>query len=158
MNPYAKWIEGKDPLVVLTETPVKISALLQRIGMKNLDRTYAPGKWNVRQIMTHLAQCELIFGARFRQAVTQDDYVVQPFDQDQFMAREPEGDDAAAIHAYSAMRLWNLALYRSFTAEARARKFRHPERGEMTVQLMLEMVAGHDLNHLAQLEAIAAGK
>jgi uncharacterized damage-inducible protein DinB len=158
MNPYAKWIEGKDALAALTETPVKIGTLLQQIGMNGWDRTYAPGKWNVRQIMTHLAQCELIFGARFRQAVTQDDYVVQPFDQDQFMTREPLENDAVVIQAYESLRLWNLALYRSFTAEERARQLTHPERGAMTVQQMLEMVAGHDLNHLAQLEAIAAGK
>ena len=158
MNPYAKWIEGKDALVVLAETPLKISGLLEQIGMDGWDLSYAPGKWNVRQIMTHLAQCEMIFGARFRQALAQDDYVVQPFDQDQFMAREPLGDDAVTRHAFGAMRMWNLALFRSFTAEERARKLTHPERGAMTVQLMLEMVGGHDLNHLAQLEAIAAGK
>ena len=31
----------------------------------------------------------------------------------------------------------------------------HPERGEMTFRDLIETIAGHDLNHLAQLEAIA---
>jgi len=34
----------------------------------------------------------------------------------------------------------------------------HPERGTMTFKVLLETMAGHDLNHLRQLEAIAAAK
>jgi hypothetical protein len=35
------------------------------------------------------------------------------------------------------------------------RELLHPERGEMTLRVLIETIAGHDLNHLAQLEAIA---
>jgi hypothetical protein len=31
----------------------------------------------------------------------------------------------------------------------------HPERGTMTFQVLIETMAGHDLNHLGQMEAIA---
>jgi hypothetical protein len=33
----------------------------------------------------------------------------------------------------------------------------HPERGEMTFRVVVETMAGHDLNHLAQLDRILAG-
>ena len=33
----------------------------------------------------------------------------------------------------------------------------HPERGTMTFQTLLETMAGHDLNHLQQLETLAKG-
>jgi len=32
----------------------------------------------------------------------------------------------------------------------------HPERGEMTFKTVVETMAGHDINHLGQLERIAA--
>jgi hypothetical protein len=32
----------------------------------------------------------------------------------------------------------------------------HPERGEETVEMMITFLAGHDLNHIAQLEQIRA--
>ena len=32
----------------------------------------------------------------------------------------------------------------------------HPERGTMTFQTIVETMAGHDLNHLAQLKHIAS--
>jgi hypothetical protein len=31
----------------------------------------------------------------------------------------------------------------------------HPERGQMTFRLLIETMAGHDLNHLKQIESIA---
>jgi hypothetical protein len=33
----------------------------------------------------------------------------------------------------------------------------HPERGEMTFDTIVETMAGHDLNHVKQLEEIASG-
>ena len=46
-------------------------------------------------------------------------------------------------------------LLRSVAPEAMTKQLLHPERGEMTLRVLIETMAGHDLNHLAQLEAIA---
>jgi uncharacterized damage-inducible protein DinB len=158
MNPYAKWIEGKDTLTVLSETPARIRELAKRLGAAGLNEPYAPGKWTVRQILLHLAQCEMVFSARFRHALTLDDYVIQPFDQDEWMQREATPDDDSALEAFCAMRQLNLSFWRTLSPEELQRALTHPERGRMNVQVMLETVAGHDLNHLEQLEAVAAGR
>ena len=55
----------------------------------------APGKWTVAEILVHLAQTEIIVQGRFRYALATDSYVVQPFDQDRFMAVEPAADGDA---------------------------------------------------------------
>ena len=39
---------------------------------------------------------------------------------------------------------------------AAGRKVTHPVRGTMTFATLLETIAGHDLNHLAQMRQIAA--
>jgi uncharacterized damage-inducible protein DinB len=156
MNPYREQLGDRDPLGVLSETPWRVRALAERIGAAGLDRSYAPGKWTARQVLAHLAQVEMMFGTRFRQAVTLERYTVQTFDQDGWMAREPLPDAATIINALCGMREWNLAFFRSLSPEERARTFSHPERGTQSVAWMLELLAGHDLNHLAQLEVIAA--
>jgi hypothetical protein len=56
---------------------------------------------------------------------------------------------------FSCVRQWNLMLLRSVAPEAMTKQLLHPERGEMTLRVLIETMAGHDLNHLAQLEAIA---
>jgi uncharacterized damage-inducible protein DinB len=158
MNPYSKWIEGQDAMTVVAETPGRMRELCARVGTEGMNRPWAPGKWTVRQIVSHLAQCEMIFGTRFRQAVTLDEYVIQPFDQDQWMAREPVPDDDRALEAFCAMREWNVEFWRGLTQTDWARRLNHPERGVMTVRELLEIVAGHDLNHLAQLETVVSGR
>ncbi|MFN7945453.1 MAG: DinB family protein [Blastocatellia bacterium] len=158
MNPYSRWIEGKDAMKVVAETAGRVRELCARIGTEGMSQPWAPGKWTIRQIVSHLAQCEMIFGSRFRQAVTPDDYVVQLFDQDQLMAREPVPDDDQALDAFCAMREWNLTFWRSLNEEDWARRMKHPERGEVTVRELLETMAGHDLNHLEQLVSASAGR
>ena len=36
------------------------------------------------------------------------------------------------------------------------KKLTHPERGDMTLRTVIEIMGGHDLNHLNQLETAAA--
>jgi hypothetical protein len=105
--------------------------------------------------LCHLADCELVFSFRIRQALAQDHHVIQPFDQE-IWARNYEGyDTQAAMMTFSCVRQWNLMLLRSVPPEAMKKELHHPERGEMTLRVLIETIAGHDLNHLAQLEAIA---
>jgi hypothetical protein len=118
-------------------------------------RSYAPGKWTAAQLFLHLAQTELAFCVRLRMALSSDAYVVQPFDQDAWMRREPPLGGMEACTAYVALRQFNLPLYRSLTSEDQARVFQHPERGEMHVAWILELLAGHELHHLAHIETIA---
>jgi len=92
---------------------------------------------------------------RLRMALTQDDFTFQPYDQDKWIGREPAGATGPlALAAFVAMRAVELPLFRSLTPADRTRACRHPERGRMTVETVLRTLAGHDLNHLAQLEQI----
>src|SRR5512144_760552 len=66
MNPYAKYLEGRDPLTVAAATPAKIVALIRRLGPRQLDERPAPGKWSIREIISHLADTELVMCCRAR--------------------------------------------------------------------------------------------
>ena len=96
-----------------------------------------------------------MFSYRIRQALAEDHHVIQPFDQELF-AQNYDGYDAqAAMMTFSCVRQWNLMLLRSVLAW-RAQQAHHASgTGEMNFAELIETIAGHDLNHLAQLEAIA---
>ena len=53
------------------------------------------------------------------------------------------------------LRAFNLALLKSLKPEMLGRYGMHSERGKETVAHTIRMVAGHDLNHLGQVERIA---
>jgi hypothetical protein len=120
-----------------------------------LERSYAPGKWTGAQLLVHLAQAELALTVRARMALTQPGYLAQPFDQDKWMEKEGSTDGATALAAYLAMRQLNLELFGRLSAVDRAATFKHPEHGDLTVQWLLEMIAGHELHHVPHFEAIA---
>ena len=87
--------------------------------------------------------------------MAQDHHVIQPFDQEIWAANYAGYDAQAAMMTFSCVRQWNLMLLRSVPAGRDVKTLLHPERGEMTFRELIETIAGHDLNHLAQLEAIA---
>jgi uncharacterized damage-inducible protein DinB len=129
--------------------------VVKRTTPEAVDRNPAPGKWSIRQILCHLADCELVFGVRMRQALAEPHHVIQPFDQDAWARRySSELTADAALDLFRAARNWNLALLKTVTADDSSKRLTHPERGQMTFQTLLETMAGHDLNHLAQLERI----
>jgi hypothetical protein len=156
VNPYAAHVGDRDPLDVIAETPRRLAELLETIGAARLTVAPAPGKWSARDILAHLADTEIAIGFRLRQTLAQDHHVIQPFDQDRWASSYPSSDARLALDTFTALRVWNIALIRSLKPEDFSRPVTHPERGTMTFQTIVETIAGHDRNHIRQIEAIAA--
>ena len=160
MNPYAAYIGTADPDETIAGTARQLAELIEQLGPEGLKRSYAPGKWNARQIVCHLADCELAFAFRLRQALGESNHVIQPFDQELWakVYAENSFDAHTALQVFSTVRQWNVMLLKTVTKETRLKPVTHPERGEMTFQTLVEIMAGHDGNHLRQLRAIADPK
>ena len=156
-TPYAEYLNGRDPVDLMAETIVKTRAAVSRFTAADFERSHAPGKWNAREVLIHMAHAEIVFGTRVRFALTSPDYVVQPFDQDEWMKLDQQGlDGQAALALFSFSRAFNLGLYKRLSAGQRAKPFMHHERGQQTIEDVLIMTAGHEVHHLAQLQAVAA--
>ncbi|HET6169397.1 MAG TPA: DinB family protein [Terracidiphilus sp.] len=155
LNPYASFLDHSPLMDILAETPHAISALLEKMGPGRAFEAPEPGKWSAGEIVAHLADCELVFGFRLRQTLAEDNPTVQPFDQDKWSANYNTVEPAEAFAAFSAFRKWNLLLLETSMPTAAERKVTHPERGTMTFQTIVETMAGHDRNHLGQLQRIA---
>ncbi|MGB6945008.1 MAG: DinB family protein [Bryobacteraceae bacterium] len=155
MNPWASLIGDGTPLDVISETPRRVAQLVETIGPARLEIPPAPGKWCVRDIISHLADGELVFAFRLRQTLAEDHHVIQPFDQDLWAKSYPACDVSLALAVLSALRAWTIALIRSVKPADLSKPVTHPERGAMTFQTIVETMAGHDRNHIQQIEAIA---
>jgi hypothetical protein len=154
LNPYEKFLDGRPSETILAETREVVAQYLEILGPRK-DKQPAPGKWSATEIVCHLADCEIVFGFRLRQTLAEDNPTIQPFDQDKWAAQYPGVPAALALEAFSALRKWNLKLIHSALPAAAHRTMTHPERGTMTFQNVVETMAGHDLNHIAQLRRIA---
>jgi uncharacterized damage-inducible protein DinB len=155
MNPYASHLGSHDPLEVISATSKKLKDFATALGAAGIERPTAPGKWSAREILCHLADCEIVFAYRLRQALAEDHHIIQPFDQDKWASTYSGYDAASALAAFSSVRKWNLDFIRKIPAQAKSKAVTHPERGEMQLYTIVETMAGHDLNHLKQIEKIA---
>jgi DinB superfamily len=155
LNPYEKFLDGSPVEEILATTPEALTAALESIGAEKLTLTYAPCKWCAAEITCHLADLELIFGFILRQTLTEDNPIIQKFDQDKWAATYTGIPASQALSVFTALRQWNLTLIRTALPAAAARPTTHLVLGEMTFQTIVEIMAGHDLNHLDQLHRIA---
>jgi hypothetical protein len=154
-NPYASYLGGSNPLETIGATPGKLSSLIEAMGKDRAGQALAPGKWSAREIVCHLADCELAFAFRLRQTLAEDRHVMQPFDQEKWAKQYGAYSLEDALAAFCALRQWNVALVRSLEAADFAKPASHPERGELTLGTIVETMGGHDINHLKQVEALA---
>ncbi|HEY4358923.1 MAG TPA: DinB family protein [Acidobacteriaceae bacterium] len=150
-NPYADDLGAREPVGVMAETPKKLSELLNQFPAEQLDQKPAPDKWSVREIMCHLADCEIVFAWRLRLNYEQHHPMLQPFDQDGWAKIYKAYTFHQARLTFDATRMWNLAFIAGLSEEDRKRPARHPERGELTLWTTVETIAGHDLHHLKAL-------
>ncbi len=155
-NPYAKYLAGKDALAAQNAALARFQALgAQIIAAHKSQLSFAEGKWSAAQIMLHLAQGEMMFGTRYRQAVTIPNYQLQPFEQDDWMAHEPLMNFADSLQTVLALRTLNLNWLNHLSEAEKQLPIIHPELGTGVVQDLINIVAAHDLNHIGQLEIIA---
>jgi hypothetical protein len=63
----------------------------------------------------------------------------------------------AGLDSYIALRRLNLALCRSLAPSQRAKTLTHPEFGVIDVNWLMAWAAGHERNHLPQIETVAGG-
>ena len=153
-------VEGEDALKVQAATAKKLERLTKAGPASKLRKRTAPGKWSAGEILAHLADCEIVVGWRMRQILGAPGAPIQAFDQDAWAAagHYEQRDPKKSLEQFRVAREGNLTLLRSLTPEQWKQHGMHAERGEESIERIVRMMAGHDLNHLAQVERMVAAK
>jgi uncharacterized damage-inducible protein DinB len=154
------YIAGHDPLTLQAYAPAKLAKLLKKATPAKARKRPAPGKWSIAEIMAHLADTEIAMSWRIRMVLSESGSTLQPFDQDAWASamRYEKRGLRKSLELYRGLREANVALLKSIAPADWKKSAIHPERGELTVRKIVEMTAGHDLNHMAQIERILAAK
>jgi uncharacterized damage-inducible protein DinB len=150
------YVGSQDPRKVQAATPKKIERLLKGAASAKLRKRPAPGKWSVREILAHIADAELVIGYRMRSILGNPGAPIQGYDQDAWAAAMlyEKRDPRQSLGRFSALREANLALLKTLAPEQWEHHGMHSERGKETITHITRMVAGHDINHLGQIERI----
>jgi hypothetical protein len=151
---------GQKPLKIQADTPKKLGRLIQRASSAKLRKKPAPGKWSAAEILAHLADCEIVTGWRMRQILGAPGTPIQAFDQEAWAAagHYEKRDAHKSLEQFRVAREANLMLLKSLTPEQWKHHGMHAERGVETIEHIVRMNAGHDINHTRQIERILEAK
>jgi len=149
------YIEGEDPVRILGTTPGRIARLIRGVPKKRLALRAIPDKWSVAEILAHLADTELLYGFRVRRILEANGAPIQGIDQDAWagFSDYAKQDPALSLEAFRATRERLVRLLRSLPKKRWTLWGMHSERGKETLTRTVEMLAGHDINHLMQIKA-----
>ena len=149
-------LAGKPPLAVQSATAKKLDRLIKNVPRAKLRKRPAPDKWSVSEILAHLADAEIVAGFRMRLVLGSPGAPITAFDQDLWATsgHYDKRDPRKSLEQFRAFRHANLALLKSLTADQWKHYGVHSERGEESIERIAAMFAGHDINHLQQIERI----
>ena len=146
--------KGQDAMQLLESAPQKLASLLAGQSKDQIARRPAPDKWSPVEIAAHLSDTEIALSWRIRQILGTNGIAVQAFDQDawantfDYAQRDPK----VSIELFRVLRAANVALLKSVPKKLWENYGVHQERGKESIAHMTRLMAGHDLNHLRQIE------
>lgn len=148
MNPYL--------FPSLPTGPRLLADQLSRIGAEAMDVPTHPDRFSPREVIAHLADWEPILRARMAQAVAEPGSEIQGIDEGEraIEMNYAASDPREQAQRYQEARAETIAWLQGLQPEDWSKHVMHNERGRMTVSDMANMLLGHDLYHLEQLEAV----
>jgi hypothetical protein len=154
------YVEGQPPLAVQAATADKIDRLINGVSTARLRERPASEKWSVSEIVAHLADGEIVGGFRMRLILGSPGTAIVAYDQDQWVisGHYDKRDPRKTLEQFRLLREGNLDLLESLEPEQWKHYGMHSERGRESIEDIVRMFAGHDINHLRQIEEILVGR
>jgi len=151
-----RYVDGREPIAVQAATAAALEQLTDGVSPADLRRRPSPDRWSIGEIVAHLADAEIVIGYRLRLMLGSPGTSIVAYDQERWASsgHYDVRDPRKSVELFRVLRAANLALLESLDAEQWAHCGVHSERGPESVEDVVRMTAGHDLNHLRQIEQI----
>ena len=140
-------------VAAIASAPAALRRSVHGLNNSQIDTPYRPEGWTVRQLVHHLADSHLNAYVRHRLALTENNPTIKPYDENLWA----ELSDAKSAPIESSLQLleamherWVLSIKAMEPADF-SRTLNHPDRGPMTLDLMLELYAWHGKHHVAHV-------
>jgi hypothetical protein len=150
-------VGDRNPIDVMESTIAKLQAVAQNMRTGRWNKKLSSESWTAAKILSHLAEGEIVFAYRIRRALNSSGEAIEAYDQNDWVqnATYLQEDPELALTLFQTVRKANIARMNTLTPEQWERFGIHSERGNESIRRMAQLAAGHDLNHLKQLESIA---
>ena len=149
---YIRRVPDGDIVNIIEKQIDETLAFVRPLSDREASSRRKPTEWNIKEIIGHLSEGERIISCRALRFARADYQPLPGWDQDDYMresnftARSLQDLTQELEH----LRRANVALFRSFTEEAFARRGKADGK-EVSVRALLYILAGHERHHLEQM-------
>jgi len=148
---------GRDPIALMRVAPGKFERAVLGLSAGQMRRRPARGKWSIIEILGHLSDTEVVYGYRYRLCLCQPGSPIVGYDQARWveeLRHRSRGSAKRLLEKIRVAREGTLEMLGQVPRGSWKRFGVHNERGRESVRRTMELIAGHDLNHLDQVKAI----
>jgi len=140
-------------LLEIADAPGHVRDAVEGLSTSQLDTPYRPDGWTVRQVVHHLADSHLHSYIRTKFAVTQDEPTIMPYDENKWSALEDarSGPVEQSLQLLEGLHAGWVQLLESLTEAEWGRKFKHPDRGLLSLDTNIAIYAWHGRHHTAHI-------
>jgi uncharacterized damage-inducible protein DinB len=141
----------------IAECPPALKAAVSGLSDEQLDTPYRDGGWTVRQVVHHVADSHANAFLRFRWMVAEENTTIKPYDQDDWAKfADTRMPVAPSLKMLEGLHERWVVFLSSLPDDAWSKKAYHPERGDITLDDLLETYAEHGANHTKQITDLRA--
>jgi len=149
-------VERRGLLQEIAAAPANMRKAVAGLSTGQLDTSYRPGGWTVRQVAHHVADSHMNAYIRMKLALTESQPAIKAYNEKLWA----ELYDGRAVPVEVSLTLleslhdrW-VALLRSLSPGDFARTLVHPEQGVITVDFLLNLYAWHGRHHVAHITSL----
>jgi hypothetical protein len=145
---YTGLVQSDDLLAALEASLANSLEAFGGMRREKEDFRYAPGKWTTKQVLSHINDCERVFGYRALRFARGDGTPLPSIDENTYA----ENDNSAGRHLYQiidefrAVRSSTVELFRSFSPELLDRQGT-ANNTLFSVRALGWIIAGHCVHH-----------
>lgn len=155
--------EQRDNLIyIIEQAPARYNALVKEVDESSLNKTYREGSWNVRQLIHHVADIQLLHYFRMKKAITEPDYgEVTLINMDAWVQTYDgkEGPIMPSLEMLESITKRYVLQIRALTEKQLDIEYYHPVRKYTINQAQaIAMSAWHLEHHLAHIKIALTGK
>jgi hypothetical protein len=151
-NNYIYKIKDKDLLTAFEDNWQELKDFFTGLTPEQLDYSYAPGKWTIKEVLQHLVDGERTFAYRILRVSRNDQVPVPPYSPDGFITNSWVKDRSVAniMKELELLRTTNIICFSEMPAEVLERT--GPGRDAIvSVRALGFAMVGHAAHHLQVL-------
>ncbi|MBK8426050.1 MAG: putative metal-dependent hydrolase [Lewinellaceae bacterium] len=153
--------ETRKHIKILSKFPKELKNAIKKLKSGELEKTYRPDGWTVRQVINHLADSHMNGYTRMKLAVTENTPIIKPYEEQLWAELEDgkHGSIKPSVKLISALHNRWANFLKSLQEDDLDKGYYHPaSKRTILIQEAIATYVWHSQHHLAHIMLVVDGK